>query len=145
MPTGIVELKHDALLLTDADRLGEVDQNGLEQWFADGIGDVPHRATGCGLDKTSQVEPLEAMVSERDRALAPGRPDAARDRFQAEAVLVRRPDLDRRTRMLALLCRGRSRELFLSAARSRGVPASGWRGRGGWIEYSMAISASQPR
>jgi hypothetical protein len=81
VPAGIVELKHDALLLAGADRLGEVSQNGLEQWLADGVGDVPHRATGCGLDKAGQVEPLEAMVSECDRALASGRPNAARDRF----------------------------------------------------------------
>jgi len=34
-------------------------------------------------------------MAERDRALALGRPDAAQDRLQAEAVLVGGPDLDR--------------------------------------------------
>jgi hypothetical protein len=34
------------------------------------------------------------VVAERDRPLADGRPDPAADRLQAEAVLVRGPDLD---------------------------------------------------
>ena len=34
-------------------------------------------------------------MAEGDRALALGRPDAAQDRLQAEAVLVCGPDLDR--------------------------------------------------
>ena len=49
------------------------------------------RRLGEGRD----VKPLVAVMAEGDRALALGRPDAAQDRLQAEAVLVGRKHLDR--------------------------------------------------
>jgi hypothetical protein len=40
------------------------------------------------------------VVTERNRPLALGRPDPADDRLQADAVLVRGPDLNRFVRVL---------------------------------------------
>ena len=45
------------------------------------------------------MQPLVAVVAERDRPRAHRRPDPAPDRLQAEAVLVLGPDLDRPVRM----------------------------------------------
>ena len=134
MPAGIVELQHDALLRPGADRFGEVGEHELEVGLADVVGDVPHRAAGRRLDEARHIEPFEAMMADRHGPLANGRPYAARDRLQADAMLVRRPDLDLGVRMLAVLGGGGALELFLSRARSCSVAASGCCGRGCWIE-----------
>lgn len=145
VPAGVVELQDDAFGWPRADRLGEVGEDGGEQRLADGVGYVPDRLAGGGLDEAGEVEPLEAVVAERDRPLAARRPDPARDRLQPEAMLVRRPDLDRRLGMAALLLARGPSELFLSAVRAASPAAAGWRGRGCCSVYSSAISASQPR
>ena len=80
---------------------------------------------GCRLHEAGDVEPFEAMVAERDRALTFRRPYAARDRLQADAMLIRRPDLDGGVRMLVPLLRRRPLKLFLSAVRPFLVAASG--------------------
>ena len=49
------------------------------------------------------VEPLVAMVTEREWALAFRRPHAACNRLEADAMLVHRPDFDRRARVLSFL------------------------------------------
>jgi hypothetical protein len=54
------------------------------------------------------------MMPEGNWPLTLRRPHAARDRLQADAVLIGRPDLDRRVRMFALLCRCSFFELFLT-------------------------------
>ena len=134
MPAGIVELQHDALLGASADRLGEVGEHQLEVDLADVVGDVPHRATGGGLDEARHIQPFEAMMADRHGPFADGSPHPACDRLQADAMLVRRPDLDLGVRVLAALVRGGALELFLSRARSCSVAACGCRGRGCWIE-----------
>src|SRR3954451_10074608 len=54
-----------------------------------------------GLTRSGPLrKPLVAVVAEGDRPLTFGRPDPAQDRLQANAVLVRGPDLDRRVRVL---------------------------------------------
>src|SRR5258705_12570848 len=100
VPPGVVELKHDPLLVAGSCGLGEVEQDRLEHLLADRVRDVPHGAPRGRLDEARHVEPLEAMMAERDWTLAPRRPYAARDRLQADAMLVRRPDLDLSIRML---------------------------------------------
>ena len=62
----------------------------------------------------------------RDRPLADGRPDAPRDGFQADAVLVRGEDLDGFAGMLRRLLGNGIRELFLNAAASSGVADFGF-------------------
>ena len=134
MPTGIVELQHNASLAPRANRLGEIGKHELEVCLADGVGDVPHRPARHRLDEARHVEPLKAVMADRHGALANRRPYAARDRLQADTMLVRGPDLDRRARMLVPLLRSGAREFFLNAARSPSVAAPGWRGRGCWME-----------
>lgn len=134
MPAGIVELKHDALVGPGTDRFGKIGENEFEQLLAHGVGDIPHRLARHRLDEPGHVEPFETVMAECDRPLADRRPHAPRDRLQADTVFVHRPDLDRRARILAPLLGCRSLELFLSAVRSFSVAASGWRGRGCWIE-----------
>src|SRR3954452_5791948 len=97
------------------------------------------------LDEGGDVEPLVAVVAKRDRPLTFGRPDPAQDRLQANAVLVRGPDLDRRVRVLGPRLGDGLLELFLNASRSSGVAEAGWRGRGFCTDQSIALSASQPR
>ena len=134
VPAGIVELKHDALAVAGAHRSRKIDEDELEQLLADGVGDVPHRPAGRGLDETGHIEPLETMMAERDRPFSNRCPYAPHDRLQADAVFIHRPDFDARARMFTSLLVNRGLELFLSAARSCSVAASGWRGRGCWIE-----------
>ena len=134
MPTGVVELQHDPLVLAGADRRGEIGQHEFEQRLADSIRNIPYGRASRRLDKACHVEPFEAMMPERDRSLADGRPHAARDRLQADAVFIRRPDLDLGVGMLFALLRDGVLKFFLCSARSASPAASGWRGRGCWIE-----------
>lgn len=85
------------------------------------------------------------MMTERQRPLADGRPDAPAHRLQAEAMLVGRPDLDRLARMFARFFGGDFRELFLKAASCSAVAAFGFLGRGAWIDQRSFFNASQPR
>src|SRR3954465_14583725 len=84
-------------------------------------------------------------MAQRDRPLAFGRPHPLDDRLQANAVLVRGPDLNRFVRVLGSRLSDGLLELFLNASRSSGVAAAGWRGRGFCTDQSIAFSASQPR
>jgi hypothetical protein len=85
------------------------------------------------------------VVAERDGPLPLGRPDPAQDRLQANAVLVRGPDLNRRVRVLGPRLGDGLLQLFLNASRSSGVAEAGGRGRGFCTDQSIALSASQPR
>jgi len=60
-------------------------------------------------------------------------------------MLVARPHFDFGVGVLLALFFDRVLEFFLSAARSASPAASGWRGRGCWIDQPMATSASKPR
>jgi hypothetical protein len=134
VPAGVVELKHDALALAGTRRGGEIGKHAFEVSLADVVRNVPHRLPCHRLDEARDVKPFEAVMAERDRPLADRGPYAARDRLQADAMLVGGPDLNRRAGVLALLLRCRPGELFLSAARSLPLAAAGWRGRGCWME-----------
>src|SRR3982751_1944599 len=85
------------------------------------------------------------MVTQRDRPLTLGGPHPAQDRLQPNAVLVGRPDFDRRVRVLGPLLGDSLLQLFLNASRSSGVAAAGWRGRGFCTDQPIAFRASQPR
>jgi hypothetical protein len=69
-------------------------------------------------------------MSRRDGALANGRPHAAGDRLQADAVLVCRKDLDRLAGVLCRLFGKCIREFFLNAAAASGEADFGFFGRG---------------
>src|SRR3954447_13475957 len=106
--------------------------------------DIRHPIQGW-LDEGGDVQPLVPGVTQCDRPLTFGRPDPAQDRLQANAVLVRGPDLDRRVRVLDPRLGDGLLQLFLNASRSSGVAEAGWRGRGFCTDQSIALRASQPR
>jgi hypothetical protein len=95
VPAGVVEHEHDDARRPGADQPGEVGEEGLEQRLVDGVGEVPLGLAAGRSDEGGDVQPLVAVMPERDRLLADRRPDPARERLQAEAVLVGGPDLDR--------------------------------------------------
>jgi hypothetical protein len=112
MPSGIVEDENDAALFSRADGLGEVLQQFFEERLADAVGQIPDRLAARRLDEGGDIEPLIAMMAERQRPFADGRPDAAADRLQPEAMLVGRPDLDGLAWMLPRFFGGDFRELL---------------------------------
>lgn len=130
MPARLIELQHDALSGSGTDRLGKIGKNEFEHLLANSVGDVAHRLAGCRVDEPGHIEPFEAMMAKHDRPLADRRPHPARDRLQAKAMFVHRPDFDARTRILLPFLASSRLQVFLSAARSSSVAASGWRGRG---------------
>ncbi len=73
----------------------------MEGLDVDGVEEISDHLARAGLDEAIELKPLIAVVDPGDRVMALARPDAARDRFQAEAVLVEGPDLDRRARHYA--------------------------------------------
>ena len=97
-----------------ARRFGEVRQNGLEHLLANCVRDVPHRSAAGRLHEAPDVEPLVAVMAQCDGPLALGRPDPAQDGFQADPVLVHRPDFDDRVRMLLFLFSGSVLQFFLA-------------------------------
>src|SRR5689334_3634030 len=99
-----------------------------------------------GLTRSGPLrKPLVPVVAQRDRPLTLGRPHPPDNRLQADAVLVRGPDLDRLIRVLGSRLSDGLLQLFLNASRSSGVAAAGWRGRGFCTAHLIAFSASQPR
>src|SRR4051812_11817051 len=99
-----------------------------------------------GLTRSGPLrKPLVAVVTKGDGPLTLGRPHPPDDRLQANAGLVRGPDLDRRVRVLGPRLGDGLLQLFLNASRASGVAAAGWRGRGFCTDPLIALSASQPR
>src|SRR4051795_12372294 len=95
MPAGPVEHEDHALVRTGADLVGEGGQDLAEQGRVHAVGHDPGNFAGRGPDEAEQVKPLEAMMAERVRPAAAGRPEAADHRLQPDPVLVERPDLER--------------------------------------------------
>src|SRR3954453_7182481 len=111
----------------------------------DHLRQVPEDLARGRLHEGDHVEPLEAVVAGRARALAFRRPDAAEDRLQPDAVLVRGEDFDDLAGMLRRLLSGSGGELFLNASCSSAVARSGCSGRGTCTDHPSARSPSQPR
>jgi hypothetical protein len=125
MPSGIVEHEHDSAVASGAGLAGEGAKQGGEERLGDAVREIPDGLARGRLGEGGDVEPLVAMVAERDRALALGRPDPAQDRLQAEAVLVGREDLDREIGPAGGLLGDGLGKLFLNASCSSGVAACG--------------------
>ena len=130
MEAGIVEEQHDPLFGSGADRSGEGGEQAGEQRLGHAVAQVPDRFAGGGAHKGRDVEPLEAVVTERGRALSLGGPHRAQDRLQAEAMLVGAEHLDRHARVGGRLLGDDVRQLFLKAWASSAVADFGFFGRG---------------
>ncbi len=113
VPSGVIKLQNDALGVARTCGFREIHQDRLEHLFANCVRDVPHRGPGGRLDEAPDVKPFVAVMSNRDRALAFGRPDPAQDGLQADAMLIHRPGLDGGIRILLFLFSGSVLQFFL--------------------------------
>lgn len=145
VPARSVEHQDDAALWPGPRLAGKGGEQGLEEGLGDAVGEIPEDLAGGGLDEGGDVEPLEAVMAERDGALATGRPDPPCDRLQADAVLVGGKDLDRPLRMSRGFFGDDLGQLFLKASLSSGVAEAGFLGRGRCKVQPIARKASQPR
>src|SRR3954463_10463255 len=145
VPAGVVEDEDDDPVATGPGFAGEEGEERLEERLRHPVRQVPEDLARGRLHEGDHVEPLEAVVAGGARSLAFRRPDAAEDRLQPDAVLVRGEDFDDLARMLLRLFGEDGGELFLNASRSSAVARAGCSGRGTWTDHPSARSASQPR
>ena len=125
MPAGLVQHEPDDALASGPGLLGEGGQQSGKERLGDPGRDIPDRLAREGLGEGRDVKPLVAVMAKGDRALALGRPHAAQDRLQAEAVLVGREHLDREVGTARGLFGSDLVQFFLNAAPSSGVAALG--------------------
>jgi hypothetical protein len=95
VPAGPIEHEDDLLARTSADLAGELRQLHLKHGDADGGGQMEERPARGGMDKADEVAPGEAVLDGSDGPLPNGRPDAAQERLQANAMLIGGPEFDR--------------------------------------------------
>src|SRR3954447_23253026 len=145
VPAGAVEPEPDDAIPSRPGLTRKQRQQRGKERLGHPVRDGPEGLAGDRLHEGGDGQPLIAVVTERDRPLAFGPPDPAKDRLQANAVLVGRPDLDRLARVLRPLLSDGLLQLFLNASRSSGVAEAGWRGRGFCTDQPIAFRASQPR
>src|SRR5215204_970224 len=145
VPAGAVEPEHDDAIPSRPGLTRKQRQQCSKERLGDAVRDVPEHLAGDRLHEGGDVQPLVTVVAEGDRPLAFGRPHPAQDRLQAEAVLVRGPDLNRFVRVLGRFLGNDRGQLFLNVSHSSGVAAAGGRGRGFCTDQLIALSASQPR
>lgn len=130
VPAGVVDGEDDDAVLSGADRLGEQAQAFVHHLGIDRIGQQPLDLAGLGLDVGVEIEPLIAGTGTGLGALSLGRPDPPDDRFQAEAMLVERPGLDRLVGVLLLERGNPACEFFLKPACSSALARPSCAGRG---------------
>ena len=130
MPPGVVEHENNDAVAAGAGFLRERRQQFLEERLGDAVGNVPETFAGRGRDEGRDIEPFEAVMSQRDRPRADGRPDPAHDRLQAEPVLVGGESFDGDARMSLRFFGDDLGDFFLNASCSASLAAFGLRGRG---------------
>src|SRR5690349_20092743 len=145
VPARVVEDEDDDPVATGPGLAGEEGEERLEERLRHPVRQVPEHLARGRLHEGDHVEPLEAVVAGRARSLAFRRPDAAEDRLQPDAVLVRGEDFDDLARMPLRLFGKDGGELFLNASCSSAVARAGCSGRGTWTDHPTARSASRPR
>src|SRR5436305_457226 len=145
VPARLVAVEDDDPVASGPGLAGEEGEERLEARLRRPVRQVPEHLARGRLHEGDHVEPLEAVVAGRARALAFRRPDAAEDRLQPDAVFVRGENFDDLARMLLRLFGKDGGELFLNASCSSAVARAGCSGRGTWTDHPTARSASQPR
>ena len=126
MPPGAVEHQHDLLAETGAYRCGRRGQFGREELRADARGQAPDDTSGGGMHEDDEVAPVVAWL---DRPLPRQRPDALEQRFDANAVFIGGPHLNRRVGGASSVLPAQSVVPFIKAPCSSGLAAT-WCGRG---------------
>jgi hypothetical protein len=129
VPAGAVQDEDDLLLGAGAHCCGEAGQLDLEKGNGDGRRQVEECAAGRGMDETDEVAPDEAMTHAGDRSTADRRPDAPQQGFEANAMLVGRPQLDGGVGEGRRDLPQERPDVFLKAA-CCSSSARAWRGRG---------------
>lgn len=125
MPAGLVEHEHDDALVPRPRLTRKEPQQRLEEGFGDTIAEIPDHLAACGLHEGGHIEPLIAVMAERNRALADGGPLPAQDGLQAEPVLIGGPNLDGEVRLARGFFGDHARQFFLKASRSASSAALG--------------------
>src|SRR6476620_1954479 len=91
MPAGAVEDQDDLFVWSCPGLAGKGGQLRLEEGDAHAGRQMEEGATRGGMDEAHQVAPGVAMLYRGNGALPDRRPDAAAERFQADAMLIRCP------------------------------------------------------
>ncbi len=129
VPAGPVEHEDDLLAGTGPDRVGERGELDFKECNADARCQVEDRATRSRMDEANEIAPGEAVAYQGDRALSAGRPHPPQERFEPNAMFIRRPQLD-----LGMGKGGRhlseQRPQFFLKMACCSASASAWRGRG---------------
>jgi hypothetical protein len=95
MPAGVVEHEDDTALGSGAALTCEGGEQFGEEGLREAAAEIPDRFAAGWLHEGGDVQPLVPVMAKGDWSPTHGRPDPAPDRFQAEPVLILRPDLDR--------------------------------------------------
>jgi hypothetical protein len=95
MPASVVEHEDDAARAPCTSLAGEGGEQFGEEGLGEAAAEIPDSLAAGRLHEGSDVEPLVAVMAKGDGSLTHRGPDPTPDRFQAEAVLVFRPNLDR--------------------------------------------------
>src|SRR5215208_449950 len=90
VPAGVVQHEDDVALAPGAGLPGEGGEQLGEEGLRQAGREIPHGLAAGRLHEGDDVQPSVAVVAERGRPLADGRPDPAADRLQAKTVLVLR-------------------------------------------------------
>lgn len=133
LPACLIEDEQDPLGRACADGLGEMRQGNRKHIRPHRRQEQPLGLSGSRLHKTVDVEPLEAMLDGDTRPGPFTHPDPAQDRFESNAVLIGRPQLDRGLGKRLLHRVQLLREFFLNASWAAGS-ALAWRGRSTRLE-----------
>lgn len=94
MPARAIEDQHDLFVGTRAHLAGEFGQLDLKERDADGGREMEDGPPRGGMDEADEIAPFKAVLHARHRPLANRRPDPAQQRFEADPVLIDRPQLD---------------------------------------------------
>src|SRR3954453_3756411 len=94
VPTAPVEPEDDDAILSRPSLTGKQRQQRGKERLRDPVRYIPEYLAGDRLHEGGHIEPLVAVVTERDGPLTVRRPHPAQDRLQPEAVLVGGPDLN---------------------------------------------------
>ena len=112
VPAGVVELQYNDPIPSRPSLTGKQGQQPCEERLGDPVRHVPEGLARDRLHEGGDVQPLVAVVAQRDRPLTLGRPHPAQDRLQPDAVLIRGPDLNRLVRVLGPLLADSLLQLF---------------------------------